>query len=66
MADSIIVSEAETVALIREGGDQVLALQFGSGGVRLKLDDQGQVESAWALPMLARMRGLTQENGGGI
>lgn len=58
----IPISEDETTILIRESmHHDPLAARFGTGGVALD-----PAKSPWALPILARLRGITMEDGAGI
>lgn len=61
--------EGEFATLIREstGKPTPVACEFGPGFVRLKLADGGEgFESAWAVPILERMRGEAMDAGAGI
>jgi hypothetical protein len=61
--------DREFETLIREstGKPTPVAVEFGPGFVRLKRAETGEgFESAWAVPILERMRGETAEAGAGI
>ncbi len=52
--DLIVLREGETAVLIKESNrDRIMQLTFGPGFVALKWK-----ESRWALPLLAKLRGL--------
>lgn len=58
----IPLEEHETAVLIRESRHHdALATRIGPGGVALD-----PAKSPWALPILARLRGVTMEDGAGI
>ena len=57
----------ELAELIRNSvGTSGLSCEFGPKGSRLKRDKNGQIESAWAVPILQQLRGVTFEAGAGI
>lgn len=60
--------EDEVALLIREsmGKPTPFAAEFGPGFVRLGVNDAGEIESAWAIPILEKARGITAEEGAGI
>lgn len=68
MANRIYLREGEHVALIKATTEnrQPIATGFGGNRVWLSTDQNGRVVSAWALPILAKMRGYTHEDGAGI
>ncbi len=64
----IYISDQEHIALIKATTEQgeSIATSFGGNRVWLGRDDKGQIVSKWALPILAKMRGLSVEEGAGI
>ena len=68
MASRIYLREGEHVALIKATTDmrKPISTGFGGGRVWLNVDDDGRVESDWALPIIARMRGIVFDDGAGI
>lgn len=61
------LSTEELAHLIGESvGRTPVSCEFGYGGTRLKRNKDGEIETAWAVPILEELRGMTFNAGSGI